>query len=87
MNALDKTPYQTITANARKLHDLATWYAETSAAEHITHGQSQNAGHKANAIMFGDLASQLEKMGTNLDDYLAARRGEEAAPSIEKAAR
>ena len=85
MQTLNSTPHQTITANAKKLHELAAWYAETGAAEHLEHAKTGNAGHKGNALACGENATQLEKLALALEDFLLNRRITTAAPAIDKA--
>ena len=87
MQTLNSTPHQTIQANAKKLHDLATWYAETSAAHALEAGRTTQAAsdaHKTTHNLMSSRAIQLEQMAGSLDSYLAERSNKEKSPAIDK---
>lgn len=88
MQTIKLTPYQTIQANARKLRELAKWYAETAAAEHLEAGRQTNTGaaqfHTTSAQQLGQDATRLESLAGAMDRILECRNKEAAKPAIEK---
>ena len=87
MNTLNSTPYQTIKANAKKLEEIAQFYAETACSEGIEAGKTigqESLIHRNNGHIFLGVAEHMTKESENLKGYLAARRSEDAAPAIDK---
>lgn len=91
MQTMKQTNYQTITAAARKLAEIAEWFALTAAAEKLAEGSANNpleqAEANAAAQVYSQSATTLQRISHNLDRYLDARRSAEQAPAIEKQAK
>lgn len=89
MQTVKNTPYQTIQANARKLRELASWYAETAAAEHLEAGRQTRTDaaqfHTTSAQQLGQDATRLMSLAGAMDRILENRRKEENRPAVAKA--
>lgn len=87
MQTFKQTSYQTLEANARKLEDLALFYATTGAAEAMEAGrtppQEAQAHRDAGSIALA-VAERLTKDARGLRTYLTSRREEDSRPAILK---
>lgn len=87
MQTIKNTPHQTLQSNARKLRELAQWYAETAAAEHLEAGRQQRTDraqfHTTSANQLGQDATRLESLAGAMDRVLENRRAEQNRPSVE----
>lgn len=88
MQTIKDAPYQTIQANAKKLRELAEWYALTAAAEHIQAGKQTNTHaaqfHTTSAQQLGQDATRLEMLAGAMDKILEHRRAEQNKPAAAK---
>ena len=88
MQTVKATPYQTIQANARKLRELANWYAETAAAEHLEAGRQTRTDaaqfHTMSAQQLGQDATRLMNLAGAMDRILENRAKEATKPAIER---
>lgn len=87
MQTLKDTPHQTIKANAAALDRLATWYAETGAAEALEAGRTNGneaIAHHAASIRYMSEARELQAKAENLRVYLTLRTAEAQSPAIDR---
>lgn len=87
MPTLRETSPQTVKAMAAALDRVATWYAETAAAESIASGKSddgQSLDHQGIASMYINEARDLTTKAERLRKHLERRRAEELTPAIDR---
>lgn len=87
MQTLTTTAPQTLQAHAKKLHELAEWYATTAAAHALEAGRTHGPIKESNRIsheVLSSRATQLEGMATSLDVFMVGRREKANAPAITK---